>query len=70
MPENINITIVARNNRLSVDKNLVIGNLQIWLGNNSICRMGKETEIVGATFYVSNEKLLIGNNSLFYREND
>lgn len=68
LPDNINIIVGGNNNRLTIGRNLVIGNLQIWLGDNSICRIGRDTEIVGAIFYVSNAKLLIGDNCLFSTE--
>ena len=68
LPDNIRVVLAGCNNKLSIGRNLVVGNLHIRLGSTGICEIGKNTEIVGAIFYVSNAKLLIGNDCLFSLE--
>lgn len=68
LPDNIIVSFVGCNNELSIDENLVIGNLYIQFGNNGTCRIGKNTEIVGARLFVSNSQILIGNDCLFSTE--
>lgn len=65
LPDNVRICFTGKNNCVRIDKNLRAGKLVIKLGNNGICKIGKNTEIVGASLYISDAQLTIGDDCLF-----
>lgn len=65
LPDNIKICFEGYNNCVNIGGNLVISNLLIRMGNNGICKIGKNTEIVGGKLFVSDAKILIGDDCLF-----
>ncbi|MBO5032902.1 MAG: acyltransferase [Lachnospiraceae bacterium] len=65
IPEKIRVSFQGHNNVLQVGKNVLAGNLYIRFGNNGICNIGNNTEIIGAEFYVSDAKIKIGQDCLF-----
>lgn len=65
IPENIKISFKGRNNTLTLGKNLLIGNFKVVFGNDGICSIGDDTEIIDAIFFVAYAKLSIGRDCLF-----
>ena len=68
LPDNIRISFRGKSNEIIIEKKLVIDNLFIRMGNNGFCKIGENTEIIGAKFFVSYSRLLIGNDCLFSTE--
>lgn len=44
---------------------MVVGKLYICFGNNGFCKIGENTEIIGAEFYISEVSIEIGSDCLF-----
>lgn len=65
VPEHLSITFQGSNNSLRLGKNILISSLFISFGNNGICTIGDNTEIIGANFCVSDSKIEIGSDCLF-----
>lgn len=68
LPDNIVISFEGCNNELHIDERLAVGNLRIQFGNNGLCEIGRNTEIIGGSLFISNSKLLIGDDCLFSTE--
>lgn len=68
LPDNVTINFLGKHNKVFLGKNMIIGNLNISMGNNSVCSIGDNTDIGGAVLDVSNAKLEIGESCLLSAE--
>lgn len=61
----VTIYFQGENNMMKIEKDVLIGTLVIYFGNNGYCSIGKNTEIIGAEFNISEAKIEIGRDCLF-----
>lgn len=66
--DNIKIQFLGRNNLLKISNNVSVNNLQIAFGNNGSCDIGKNTEIIGANFFITEAGIVIEKDCLFSTE--
>ena len=65
IPDNLHIQFKGMNNRLIVGNNVSTASLFICFGNNGICSLGSDSELIGVEIYTSNGKIEIGEKCLF-----
>lgn len=68
LPDDVTVSFLGKHNKLFFGKNIIIGKLNISMGNNGACSIGDNTDIGGAVFDVSNAKLEIGKSCLLSAE--
>jgi len=68
LPDSVMVSFLGKHNKIFFGKNMIIGNLSISMGNNSVCSIGDNTDISDALFDVSNAKLEIGESCLLSAE--
>lgn len=65
LSDKLTVLFQGSGNTLRVGKNVSVGNLYIRFGNNGICSIGDNTEIIGAVFHVAYAEMRIGEDCLF-----
>lgn len=68
IPDDLQIVIKGGHNFLQIGKNLMCYRLSIYFGSEGICRIGNNTEILGAELFLSYGKIEIGDDCLFSHE--
>lgn len=68
LSDKLTIAIQGHANTLRIAPDVLIGSLSICFGNNGFCTIGKNTEIIGAKFYVADAKIEIGEDCLLSTE--
>lgn len=64
LSDKLMVLFQGHGNVLRISENVSIGNLSIRFGNNGFCSIDKNTEIIGAEFYVSDANIRIGKDCL------
>lgn len=68
LSDEITIYLKGENNELRIEKNVEIGGLQIYFGNNGYCNIGEDTKIMYANIFILEGKVLIGRDCLLAGE--
>lgn len=65
LSDKLTVSFQGSGNILRVGKNVSIGSLYIRFGNDGVCSIGDNTEIIGAVFHVAYAEMRIGEDCLF-----
>lgn len=65
IPDKLYIVFGGMNNKLVVGRNISTALLVIRFGNEGICTLGSNSELIGAELYISYGEIKIGDNCLF-----
>ena len=61
----INVYFKGNNNVLEIGRNVTVGSLDVAYGCNGWCKIGDNTDILGAQFHISEAGISIGSDCLF-----
>lgn len=65
LSDKVIVSFQGSGNVLRIGQNVTVGNLYIRFGNNGVCSIDENTEIIGANIYVAEAKVEIGKDCLF-----
>jgi len=65
LSDTLTITFQGNHNHLIVESGVVTGTVQMQFGNDGFCRIGRNTEIIGASLAIAYAGITVGENCLF-----
>ena len=68
LPDNIHVILEGSNNRIVLGRNLQVGHLVIGCGNDAVCKIGDNTEIIEAEIWTSYAEVNIGADCLISKK--
>ena len=68
VPDNLTVFFHGCKNKITLGRNISVGKLVVFMGNNGMCSIGDNSEVIEGTFFASGAGIFVGKDCLFSSE--